>query len=85
MDNIKNFVNHLLILLTSLVLMFFPSFYKLGGGFEPIFIFFSPIPRWLDRIFYFITNILSFLGLILFFIFLFKSLKEIIRAIKKTT
>lgn len=76
---LQKLVKFFLLILVSLMMMFFPSYYKLGGGFHPILELLGSFPHFIDRLFYYITQIVSFLGLILFFysiiVFLIQALK----------
>lgn len=67
MNKLERLVKFFLLVLVSLLMMFFPSYYKLGGGFHPILEVFGSLPNFMDRFLYYIIQMVSLFGLLLFF------------------
>jgi hypothetical protein len=67
MNRLERLVKSFLLVLVSLLMMFFPSYYKLGGGFNPILEVFGSLPHFIDKILYYIIQMISLFGLLLFF------------------
>lgn len=67
MNKLEKLVKLFLLILVSLLIMFFPSYYKLGGGFQPLLELFGSLPHLIDGFLYKVIQIVSLSGLILFF------------------
>lgn len=67
MSKLEKLVKLFLLILVSLLMMFFPSYYKLGGGFHPFLELFGSLPHLIDGFLYNVIQIISLFGLLLFF------------------